>query len=330
MAAALYGEGGFYRSSGAPGRHFRTSAHTGPAWSAAIARLVQRLDEALGYPDQLTVADMGAGRGELLAGLAAGAPARWELVGVDVAPRPAALPDRVDWRSELPTDIVGLLIAVEWLDVVPVDVVELADDGPRIVEVDARGDDRLGGSVSPETADWLTRWWPLSEIGDRAEVGRSRDEAWRDAVARLRAGVAVAVDYAAVPARDLAGTLTGYRSGRQVMPVPDGSMDITAHVLFESLLAGSLAVDTETMLRSQRDVLRELGLRGARPSYDGEASSYLTRLSRAGEEAELLDPGGLGAFMWLVVAKGLPMSSVLAAHPTMRGTPNATSVTPSE
>jgi len=293
MHAALYGPEGFYRSPGAPGRNFRTAAHTGAVWAAAIARLVDRVDERLGRPDDFTVVDLGAGGGELLSGLGTLGPDRWSMVGVDVAPRPAGLPARVGWQAELPASFTGVLLAVEWLDVVPVDVAELTDDGPRLIEVRVDGEERLGEPASAEDRAWLQAWWPLAEVGDRAEIGWPRAHAWRDAVARLRAGLAVAVDYAAVPLRDVAGTLTGYHEGRQVLPVPDGSMDLTAHVLFESLAADGALV-------SQRDALRQLGVEGGRPPYNGDPGNYLTVLSQAGDEAELLDPGGLGGFTWLV------------------------------
>jgi SAM-dependent MidA family methyltransferase len=191
-----------------------------------------------------------------------------------------------------------LLLAVEWLDVVPVDVVELAEDGPRLVEVDNSGEERLGGPVDDEQRGWLDRWWPLAEVGDRAEVGLPRDRAWRGLVDRMAAGVAVAVDYAAVPALHLAGTLTGYRDGRQVPPVPDGSCDITAHVLVESCAGGSAEVLT------QRQALHRLGLRGRVPAYSGDPRRHLDDLARASAAAELLDPAGLGGFAWLVEPVG--------------------------
>jgi len=265
-------------------------------------RLSERVDDELGRPERFTVVDLGAGGGELIGGIAADAPDRWRLVGVDVAPRPAGLPEAVEWASAPPESFDGVLLAVEWLDVVPVDVVELTDDGPRLIEVSPEGDERLGDLANASDLAWLDRWWPLAEPGDRAENGRPRDDAWRDAVGRLRRGVAVAVDYATVPQRDVAGTLTGYRDGRQVSPVPDGSMDLTAHVLFDSLAAA--LVDTATVTLTQREVLRELGVSGERPSYDGDPADYLAALSRAGAAAELLDPGGLGAFTWLFAAKG--------------------------
>ena len=120
-------------------------------------------------------------------------------------------------------------MANEWLDDVPVDVVELTDAGWRIVLVDpASGNEQLG--PGPDDADlaWLDRWWPAGEVGDRAEVGRPRDEAWAAAVGSLRRGLAVAVDYAHQrDSRPPSGTLSGYRDGRQVPPVPDGSCDVT-------------------------------------------------------------------------------------------------------
>jgi SAM-dependent MidA family methyltransferase len=294
MDRALYGDGGFYRTPGAPATAFRTAAHASRLWSASLLTLASRVDEALGFSPEFAVVDVGAGGGELLAGLAVAAPARWSLVGVDIAPRPASLSDRVQWQREPPVHLTGLLLAVELLDVVPLDVVELTAAGPRLVEVAIDGAERLG---SPPTADdlgWLQQWWPVAVLGDRAEIGQPRDAMWHRLTATLDRGLAVAVDYAAVPARDRAGTLTAYRDGRQQLPVPDGSCDVTAHVLFESLL------DDGDIVMTQRKALQSLGISASRPAYDGDLSAYLGALSRSGEAAELTDPHGLGGFSWLV------------------------------
>ena len=75
--------------------------------------------------------DVGAGRGELLVALDALAPAglreRLALTAVEVAPRPDALPPSVTWRPAVPPGVVGLLLATEWLDNVPLDVAEVDD-----------------------------------------------------------------------------------------------------------------------------------------------------------------------------------------------------------
>jgi SAM-dependent MidA family methyltransferase len=307
MGDALYGERGFYRSTGAPARHFRTASHSSQLWAAAITTLASRVDAELGEPDSFTIVDVGAGGGELLDEIAAIAPGRWDLVGVDVAARPAHLAARVSWATEVPSDIEGLLIANELLDVVPVDVVERIDGMPRQVEVTPTGEEEVAGLATGRDAEWLSTWWPLAEDGDRAEIGWPRDELWRSLAATMRRGLAVVIDYAADPGRDQAGTMTGFRDGRQVLPVPDGSCDITAHVMFESL------AEPGDLLLSQRDALVSLGVTADHPAYEDDAASYLTALSSAGEAAELLDAGGLGGFTWLLHGVGLDPTKITAS-----------------
>ena len=139
--------------------------------------------------------------------------------------------------------------------------------------------------------------------GTRAEIGLDRDAAWRSAVDLLDRGAAVAIDYSHTAAdRPRFGTLTGYRDGHQVPPVPDGSCDITAHVALDAC-AAALGPDVETVLTTQRDVLRGLGISGARPDLalaSSDPLGYLRALSRASAAAELTDPAGLGGFGWLL------------------------------
>jgi SAM-dependent MidA family methyltransferase len=321
MADALYGSSGFYRGSSVPARHFRTSPVVSAAWAAAIERLARRVDDDLGRPEAFAVVDVGAGGGELLAALAATAPRRWSLVGVDLAPRPAELPARVAWSSTAPADVSGVIVANELLDVVPLDVVTLTADGPRLVEVSDVGAERPGRAPTADDRAWLARWWPLIAAGDRAEIGTTRDATWRDLTSRLSNGVAIAVDYAADPSRDRAGTLAGYRDGRRVSPVPDSSCDLTAHVRFESL------VSEGDVVLSQREALRRCGVDGRRPAYGGDPSSYLTALASAGAAAELIDPAGLGSFTWLIHTRDCPLP--LAAAPQPRASTPARPSAPS-
>lgn len=318
---ALYGpENGFYTRPGGPGPagHFRTSVHASPLYAGAVATLLCRVDTALGRPDELALVDVGAGRGELLTGVLAALPAevsaRVRPYAVERAARPQGLDPRIDWRGELPApgSVTGLLFANEWLDNVPVDVVETDEDGvPRRVLVRADGAERLGEPVDGADADWLRRWWapPLtadaigsSSPGLRAEIGRPRDEAWARAVRTLRAGLAVAADYAHERGdRPLFGTLTGFRDGREVPPVPDGSCDITAHVALDACAGPSAERLT------QRAALHALGVTGRRPPLALAAedpAGYLRALSTAGAAAELTDPAGLGGFGWLMEPVG--------------------------
>jgi SAM-dependent MidA family methyltransferase len=311
---ALYGPDGFYRRAALPSAHFRTSVHASDRFAAAIAVALARIDVLLGSPADLAIVDVGAGGGELLTalvGLVSG-PLRDRLrpVGVDLRSRPDGLSDRIEWRGSVPDSFVGLLIANEWLDNVPVDVVELGEDGPHTVLVDPSTGTEQPGS-EPDRGDlvWLRRWWPLRSVGNRAEVGLSRDIAWAEAVGRLRAGVAIAVDYGHLLAdRPSRGTLAGYRSGRWTRPIPDGSCDVCAHVALDAVLAAGEAVaGRPAILTTQRDALRALGLTGNRPHIAMAAENpaeYLKSLVRSGVEGELLEPAGLGGFHWIVQPVG--------------------------
>ncbi len=310
---ALYGPGGFYTSGDGPGPagHFRTSVHVSPRYAEALATLLCRVDVSLGRPAELALIDVGAGRGELLTGVLAALPepvrARVRPYAVERAPRPAGLDDRVTWLPELPApgSLTGLLFANEWLDNVPVDVAETDGDGvPRYVLVRPDGTERLGDPVTGADAAWLARWWPLpgADPGLRAEIGHPRDAAWARAVGTLRAGLAATADYAHTrDTRPPFGTLTGFREGREVHPVPDGTCDITAHVALDAC-AGPGAEHV-----TQRQALHALGVDGSRPPLSlasSDPAAYVRALGSAGAAAELTDPAGLGSFGWLLQPVG--------------------------
>ncbi|WP_128375405.1 SAM-dependent methyltransferase [Streptomyces cavernae] len=306
---ALYGPDGFYRRPEGPAAHFRTSVHVSPLFAGAVARLLLRVDKALDHPPELTFVDMGAGRGELVSGVLSALPeevvSRTRAYGVDIAGRPPSLDDRIEWNVTPPQDVEGLFFANEWLDNVPLDVVEADADGvARVVLVHADGTERLGHPVSGADAEWLERWWPPAPVpGARAEIGIPRDTAWASAVRGLRRGLAVAVDYAHFrETRPPFGTLTGFREGRETVPVPDGSCDITAHVALDACaLPGA-------RLLTQRAALRALGVTGERPPLalaTTDPAGYVRELSTAGAAAELTALGGLGDFGWLLQPVGI-------------------------
>lgn len=269
---ALYGPDGFYRRE-RPADHFRTSVHASSLFGQALARLARAVGAS-------QVVDIGAGSGELATVLRA--------EGLDVV--------EIELDDLLPDQLSGLVVANEWLDNVPCDLVELDDAGqPRYVLADLT----LDAVVEGNDLAWLEKWWPLDEPGDRAEVGLARDEAWADVVRRLEAGVAVAIDYGhLLGGRPAYGTVTGFRHGRECDPVPDGSCDITAHVALDSL--GGTCI-------TQRQALQALGVQAGRPSQElarTDPLRYVAELSSAGEAAELLDPSGLGGFGWVWTAAG--------------------------
>ncbi|MDQ4039912.1 MAG: SAM-dependent methyltransferase [Actinomycetota bacterium] len=340
MDRALYGEDGFYsRGEGAVG-HFRTSACAAVSvleiFAAALGELLGRVDTALGHPAALDLVDVGGGSGELLTAVADSVgpqiQARIRPCVVERRAAPPDLPPYVRWLDRVP-DLTGLLIANEWLDNVALDVA--AANGwfgyaaagecgtATVMLVDRTGAESLGLAPTQEEAAWLERWWPS---GARREIGLSRDIAWGSAVSHVRRGLAVAMDYAhTAEDRPAYGTLTGFRSGRQIEPIPDGSCDLTAHVAIDSVAAAGEAAaaatgvaagaagsrSVRTLLTDQRTALQLLGVSGRRPDYAADRGGYAAALQRAGDAAELIDPAGLGAFAWLLQGIDLDPAALL-------------------
>lgn len=290
-----------------PHHHFTTSAT--PALADRIASIVHEVDARLGHPDTLTVIDIGCGDGSLLALVRerctdVGSRARW--IGVDL--RPARMEGIDAVVAEVPCPLLlgaihGVVMAHEWLDEMPCDVVTRDEAGvDRLVLVDQRGiemhgpalDDADGcaalGVDAARTRSWLEQWWPLRAPGDRAEVGTLRDQAWAWMAGLLSSGTALATDYGHVRsdriARDREGTLTAYRMGRLVRPVPDGTANLTAHVAVDAC-ADAVPGTTVTV---QRQEIAPASL-GPQPSMS-EVDGYFATL-------RLRDPARLGSVHWL-------------------------------
>lgn len=295
---ALYGPTGFYRRTEGPAGHFTTSAHG--ELGAVLAEAVGHLADQAGV---CRVVDLACGRGELLRHLHDHRP-DLELLGVDVVGRPADLPSAVGWvRSpgggDLPDDLHdldALVLAHEWLDVVPCTVAEVDARGTlREVLVDGEGRESLGDELTGEDRAWADAWWPTAEPGERVEIGLSRDIAWRGLVSRNPTGVTIAVDYGHTrTTRPPHGTLTAYRRGSVTVAVPDGQRDLTAHVATDSLGADEVV--------TQRELFHRLGLTAATPEHamaSTDPVGYVRALARASTVAALTDPDGLGAFHWV-------------------------------
>jgi SAM-dependent MidA family methyltransferase len=299
---ALYGEGGFYRQAAGPAGHFSTASQGMPQIGELFARAILEL---MGQKGLDTFVDVGCGRGELLEQVHRLGP-KVRCIGVDIVARPR-LSHPIGWQQSpggqrLPDQLDGLtdtlVFANEWLDVVPCPVAELDENGElhEVLVNASTGDERLGDPVPGTDRRWCERFWPPDRLepGDRVEIGRTRDSAWDDLLTRLASGLAVAVDYGhTLDSRPAAGTLTGFRQGRQVLPVPDGSCDLTAHVAMDSL--------THDELIDQRTALRQLGVNGQNPPHDlarSDPAAYLQGLSAASAGAALTARGGLGDFLW--------------------------------
>lgn len=359
---ALYGDAGFYRRDEGPAGHFATSAQGIPGVDDILAQAVVAYAERI---EARVVVDFACGRGELLESIARFAPSL-ALVGVDVVDRPARLDPSITWvrspggANRPSLDVIAgrrtLVLAHEWLDVVPCVIAQADDDGTlREVLVDFEGHESLGDTVRGPDLRWATTWWPShlasathdaaspdhpdinspdarlrsttrpetdrdanSERrrdmsrqvrqggwapGERVEIGRNRDDAWNALVADVArhaapGSVVVGVDYGHTRAsRPPLGTLTGFRDGIECPPTPDGSCDVTAHVVVDSLDVDHVATQREVLL----DLFGEQPLAPVPHQLaHTDPPAYLQRLAVRSALGAAVSPDGLGAFHWFV------------------------------
>ncbi len=319
MNESLYGVAGFYRREPAE-EHFRTSVSASPLFADSLVTLVLTVDAALGGPDPLQIVDVGAGDGALLTRLLHALPAdvrsRVEVTAVEIREQPPGLDPQIHWVRSLPHRVVGVILANEYLDNVSCDVVEVSAGSRRYVVVNSEGTESLGEELTAADATWLDEWWPLDTEGSRAEVGSQRDDAWREIVRSLERGAALAIDYGHVRVERAdgafpLGSLTGYRDGYQVVPTPDGTCDITAHVAMDACAeAGTHTGITASTLTRQAQALKKLGLTTQPPLLElahTDPAEYVRQLSASSAAVELADPASLGGFWWLLQTKGVPL-----------------------
>jgi SAM-dependent MidA family methyltransferase len=262
--------------------HFSTSVEIGHHVAGALAQLAR--SERDRYPNQpFWVIDVGSGTGQLLEQLRTLMPADVHFLGVDIRERPLQLHSAIQWRSipinegtanivDEDSDRAGVVIAHEFLDDIPCDIIELDDDlSPRVVLVDPKtGAEELGPGLSDpaatrflephhprEVRQWLDAWWPVTRPGARREVGLTRQRVWTALTRTVQVGCAVAIDYAhnrADRATGLwdGGTVKGFSTGRPQRALPDGSVNITAHVALDALArpGATLATQAEILKTS--------------------------------------------------------------------------------
>lgn len=246
---------------------------TSIAYSHEVARALGAIieDNYRSSTREFWVIDLGSGSGRLLEQLRTLLPSEINLMGIDVRSRPDGLPPSIEWRRQFVLDdgaditgfdgrVDGVVIAHEFLDDVPCPVVELDDDlQPRLVLVDSStGTEELGARLTDPSSEeiqvWLQTWWPATRPGARREVGLLRDRLWSKARKIVRSGCAIAIDYAHDRADRAAGvwdagTVKGFAAGRPVRPIPDGSVNITAHVALDALSgpAGRVSAQSEIL-----------------------------------------------------------------------------------
>lgn len=265
MAEALYGEEGYYRGEEppiGPQGDFVTGSSLSPLFARATARLVRRLDEALGRP--VDILEVGYGAGIHLRHLAAalGDDRQRRIVAVDRVARP--LPDGIEVMTRvegLPEGCIeGLIFSYELFDALPVHrLVARADGtlGELWVEEGASGElqyvDRdlstpdLGQLVGDQTLELVP--------GQIADIAPGWGPLYAQMARRLGRGLLVTCDYGFERQRLLDrrmrhhGTLACYRQQRVHRDAlrSIGEQDMTAHVDFTTLIETGRAVGLSTI-----------------------------------------------------------------------------------
>ncbi len=313
-----YGSEGFWRYN-RPDEHFRTAA----SGTGLFAELISGLVAA--RPEITRVVDIGAGDGRLLGQLADrcadGRLRDLSLCGVDLRPRLAELPDRVEWVQDLwdvryaswtsgaADAVLGpdgpiMIICAEWLDDLPCPVVAWQADGWRQVVIDESGAEQVGPRLEGAQLEWADRWWPR---GGLAEIGLNRDRAWSSLIEVVTrcGGCALMIDYGHLAvARPVHGSLAAYREGRAVDPVPGPNLNLTAHVAVDAVRAAGeqhgattvhccLQSEVIPLLRPHEDPISDHG-------HDRHGHDQLRDLARRSEWAALTSDHVWGSHWWLL------------------------------
>jgi SAM-dependent MidA family methyltransferase len=345
--------GGYYlQPERRPGRagDFLTAPETHPFFGRALAAFVAEGRDRLGRPAPFTVREYGAGTGalawDILGGLAETDPAaltglRYELVEANPFRRAEALAALAEagYREVVaapdPADplapIDGVVLANEVADAFPVHRLVWRDgalrerwvvsaaDGSKFAEQD--------GPLSPpmaafDPAAYLARHGVVPREDDRFDLSPAAAGWFAGAVRAIRRGYALVIDYGyeaptLFSGHRLGGTVRVYR-GHAVGDDPfiaPGDADLTAHVDF-SLLREAAAAEGMVVagFATQGELLAGLGL-GDLLVRLGQDPTTTAADYYAAQAAvlRLVDPGGMGRFRALAVARAAPVAPPLRA-----------------
>jgi SAM-dependent MidA family methyltransferase len=348
MEAALYEPNlGYYTS---PGRKvgaegdFYTSMNVHSAFGRLIARQICQFWELLGSPAPFTIAEAGAGGGQLAQDILDAIsdqnhPMYHNLIYRLIEKEPSLKQaqaarlsrheERLAWSS--PDELgagdlrfTGCIISNELFDAMPVHIVEMTDDGVKelYVGADANGfRERLAAPSTPELAAYLQRFEVNLMRGQRAEINLVAPEWIASAAAALESGFVLTIDYGYLteelytPQRRNGTLLCYYRHSTNDNPyILVGEQDITTHINFSQLMeAGNDHGLTTVWYGEQYRFLLGIGLMDELIRLEAEAGTEQEKIKhRLALKKLMLPEGGMGdTFKVLIQAKGVDNPQLL-------------------
>ena len=339
MELALYAPGGgYYRgASSRPGREgdFLTAPELHPIFGQTLAQGIEEIWRRLGEPAPFVVREIGAGTGALAVAMLDGLPDAgsplldaivYEPVEVDArrlesfASRLEAAGHGARHRTPSSDPIVGVILANEVLDALPVHRVRRRAEELREVAVDVDPD---GGLVeveippsTPRVATYLADAGIELVDGQTAELALGL-EAWIAAIAAdLERGVLLLIDYGAPaetlydPVRRRDGTLRAYVR-HQVHDDPYrhvGRQDLTAHVDVTAVERAAHAAGLTTIgITTQAEALMGLGIEAHLQAIQADpATTFEDYALVRSALMRLLDPAAMGGFRVMAFGRAWP------------------------
>ena len=310
MQLALYGDAGFYTTTGQAGRRggdFITSPEVGPLFGTVIARYLDDCWEKLGSPAKFDVVECGAGPGTLARSILAAKPRCLQAinyVAVEVSAAQRALhPKGVESRETMPDQAInGVIIANELLDNLPFRL--FVFDGAWLEAFVAQTPDGAFVEVLHKPSALPSVLPQNAALGSRVPI-QDAAFAWvNNALSLIERGSLLLFDYCndttaevtAMPWREWLRTYKDHERGGHYLLAP-GSQDITAQVVLDQLPAGFNAI-TQAQFLEQWGI-DELVLEGKAywENLSGAPDVAAIKMrSRATESQSLLAPGCLGGF----------------------------------
>ncbi|GFO67073.1 SAM-dependent methyltransferase [Geomonas limicola] len=348
MEAALYEPGlGYYTSAGrkvgAQG-DFYTSMNVHSAFGRMIAKEISRFWELLDSPANFTIAEAGAGGGQLaldiLDALAELNQPLYQGICYRLIEKEPSLKEAQEtflarhgahlaWSTpeELASgnlSFTGCIISNELFDAMPVHIVEMTGEGLKELYVGVRNGELVekhGPLSDPQLAEYFTKFQVALMPGQRAEVNLCAAGWIAAAAATLERGFVLTVDYGYLAEELYApqrkdGTLMCYyqhQTGEDPFELV-GQQDITTHVNFSDLMAAGVEAGLQNVwYGEQYRFLLGTGMVEELMRLEAAATSEQERIAhRLNLKKLMLPEGGMGdTFKVLIQAKGVENPQLL-------------------